>query len=95
MGDSQSACVVVGVGVAPTALVDRLQAQVRQRPESLGAQQRVAQLEQRIGAAAEAAMQLVPERAEPREGKVGIGMTAQPDSHVGHQQLDQCNASPG
>jgi hypothetical protein len=40
-------------------------------------------------------MQLVPERAEPREGKVGIGMTTQPDSHLGHQQLDQCNASPG
>jgi hypothetical protein len=33
-----------------------------------------------------------PSRAR---GKVGIGMTAQPDSHVGHQQLDQCNASPG
>jgi hypothetical protein len=39
-------------------------------------QARVAQLEQRIRAAAEAAMQLVPERAA--RGKVGIGMTAQP-----------------
>jgi len=29
------------------------------------------------------------------KGNVGIGTTAQPDSHVGHQQLDQCNASPG
>jgi hypothetical protein len=41
-------------------------------------------------------MQLVPERAEPREEEGGIGATAQPDSHVvGRQQLDQCNASPG
>jgi hypothetical protein len=34
-----------------------------------GAQQRVAQLKQRIGAAANAGVQLGPERAEPCEGE--------------------------
>jgi hypothetical protein len=60
-----------GVDAAPAAPVDRLQAQVRQRRERLGAQQGIAQLEQRIGAAWEAGMQLVAERAEQREGEVG------------------------
>jgi hypothetical protein len=49
--------------------VDRLQAQVRQRRDRLGAQQRVAQLEQRIGAAGEAGVQLSPELTEPRQGE--------------------------
>jgi hypothetical protein len=48
--------------------VGRLQAQVRQRGDRRGAQQRVAELEQRIGAAGEAGVQLSPEQAEPREG---------------------------
>jgi hypothetical protein len=69
--------------------VDRLQAQVRQRREAVAAQQRVAELEQRIGAAREAGVQLGPERAEPRQGEVGIGMAAQPDSHISHRQPDQ------
>jgi hypothetical protein len=56
-----------GVGAAPAALVDRLQAQVRQRRERWGAQQRVAQLDQGVGAAGEAGVQLGPEPAEPRE----------------------------
>jgi hypothetical protein len=57
-----------GVDAAPAAPVGRFQAQVRQRRERLGAQQRIAQLEQRIGAAWEAGMQLGPEGAEPRKG---------------------------
>jgi hypothetical protein len=57
-----------GVDAAPAALVDRLQAQVRQRWDRLGAQQRVAQLKQRIGAAGERGVQLSPEQAEPRKG---------------------------
>jgi hypothetical protein len=58
-----------GIDAAPAALVDRLQAQVRQRPDRLGAQQGVAQLEQRIGAAGKAGVQLAPERAEPHQGE--------------------------
>jgi len=58
-----------GIGAAPAAPVDRLQAQVRQRRNRLGAQQRVAQLEQRISTAGEAGVQLPPEPAEPREGE--------------------------
>jgi hypothetical protein len=58
-----------GIGAAPAALVDRLQAQVGQRGDRLGAQQRVAQLEQGIGAAGEAGVQLSPELTEPHEGK--------------------------
>jgi hypothetical protein len=34
-------------------------------------------------------MQLSPELAEPREGKVGIGMAAQPDSRIGPRRPDQ------
>jgi len=56
------------VDAAPAAPTDRFQTQVRQRRERLGAQQRVAQLEQRISAAGEAGVQLGPERAEPRKG---------------------------
>jgi hypothetical protein len=55
----------------------------------LGAQQRVAELEQRIGAAGEAGVQLGSEPSGRARGKVGIGMAAQPASHIGHRQLDQ------
>jgi hippurate hydrolase len=48
---------------------DRLQAQVRQRRDRWGTQQRVAQLEQRIGAAGEGGVQLGSERVELREGE--------------------------
>jgi hypothetical protein len=54
--------------------VDRFQAQVRQRRDRRGAQQRVAEVEQGIGAADEAGVQLSSERAKPNERKVGIGM---------------------
>jgi hypothetical protein len=73
------------VGAARAAPVDWLQAQVRQRWEAAAAQQRVAQLEQRIGAAGEAGMQLSPEQVEPRKGEAGINMAAQPD-RTEHQQ---------
>jgi len=69
-----------GVGAAPAAPVDWFQAQVGQRRNRRGAQQRVAQLEQRVGATGEAGVQLGSEPAEAREGKVGIGMAAQPAS---------------
>jgi hypothetical protein len=43
---------------------------MRQRQQRrLGAQQRITQLEQRIGAAAEAGVQLGPERTKPRKGE--------------------------
>jgi hypothetical protein len=58
-----------GVDAAPAAPADRLQAQVGQRWDRLGAQQRVAQLEQRVSPASEHGVQLGPERAQPREGK--------------------------
>jgi hypothetical protein len=77
-----------GVGAAPATPVDWLQAQVRQRRDRGGAQQRVAQVEQRIGAAGEAGVQLGPERGQPHEGKVGIGMAAQPDGLATHRQLE-------
>jgi hypothetical protein len=59
--------------------VDRLQAQVRQRRERLGAQQRVAQLEQRIGAAGETSVQPGAEGAELSTGEGSSAMAAQPD----------------
>jgi hypothetical protein len=58
-----------GVDAAPAPPADRLQAQVRQRRDRLGAQQRVAQLNQGVGAAGAAGVQLGPERAEPGEGE--------------------------
>jgi hypothetical protein len=58
-----------GVDAAPAAPVSRLQAQVGQGGDRLGAEQRVAQLEQRVGAAGEAGVQFGPEVAEPREGE--------------------------
>jgi hypothetical protein len=58
-----------GIGAAPAALVGRLQAQVRQGQERRRlAQQRVAQLKQRIGAAGEAGVQLVAEGTQPHQG---------------------------
>jgi len=57
------------INAAPAAPTHRLQAQMRQRWEGLGAQQRVAQLEQRVSAAGVAGVQLSPERAEPRKGE--------------------------
>jgi hypothetical protein len=62
-----------GVGAAPAALVGWLQAQVRQRRYDLGTQQRVAQVEQGIGAAGEAGMQLGAEGAELAEGGSRLG----------------------
>jgi hypothetical protein len=58
-----------GIGAAPAASVDWFQAQVRQRRDRLGAQQGVAQLEQRVGAAGEAGVQLTPEHVEPRKAR--------------------------
>jgi hypothetical protein len=58
-----------GIGAAPAAPVGRLQAELGHRGDRRGAQQRVAQLKQRIGAAAKAGVQLGPERAEPCEGE--------------------------
>jgi hypothetical protein len=58
-----------GIDAAPAPLVGRLQAQVGQRRDRRGAQQRVIQLEQRIGTAGEAGVQLAPEAAEPRQGE--------------------------
>jgi hypothetical protein len=58
-----------GIDAAPAPLVDRLQAQVRQRRDRGGAQQGVAQLEQRIGTAGKAGVQLGPKVAEPRQGE--------------------------
>jgi hypothetical protein len=55
------------VGAAPAAPTDRLQAQVRQGGDRLSAQQRVAQLDQRIGTADAAGVQLGPEPAEPHQ----------------------------
>jgi len=57
-----------GIDAAPAAPADRLQAQVRQGGDRLGAQQRIAQLEQRVSAAGEAGVQLGPERVEPHQG---------------------------
>lgn len=53
-----------GVGAAPAAPMSRLQAQVRQRRERLGAQQRITKVHQRIGAAGAAGVQLGAEGAE-------------------------------
>jgi hypothetical protein len=58
-----------GIDAAPAASVDRLQAQVWQRRDRLGAQQGVAQLEQGIGAAGAAGVQLGPEPTEPHQGE--------------------------
>ena len=58
----------------------RLEAELANRCNRRGAQQGVAQLEQRIGAAGVAGVQLGPERVEPRQGEVGSNMAAEPDS---------------
>jgi hypothetical protein len=64
----------------------------QRRKRRLAAEQRVAQLKQGIGAAGERAVQLAPERAEPRKGEGGIGMAAQPDPPDGDRQPEQGNA---
>ena len=58
-----------GIGAAPAALVDRFQAQVRQRRDRFGAQQCVAELEQRVGTAEETGVQLGAKPLESREGE--------------------------
>jgi hypothetical protein len=58
-----------GIDAAPAAPADRFQAQVRQRRDRLGAQQRITKLEQRISAAGEAGVQPSPEVAKPCEGE--------------------------
>jgi hypothetical protein len=58
-----------GVDAAPAAPADQFQAQVRQRRDRRSAQQRIAEFEQRVGAAGETGMQLSPEVAEPRKGE--------------------------
>jgi site-specific DNA recombinase len=59
-----------GVDAAPAAPVDGFQAQVRQRQQRrLGAQQRIGEVEQRIGAAGKAGVQLSSERTKPNEGE--------------------------
>jgi hypothetical protein len=65
-----------GVGAAPAASVGRFQAQVWQRPERrLAAEQGVAELEQRGGAAGQAGMQLGAEALQScqRCQMVGVG----------------------
>jgi hypothetical protein len=68
-----------GIAAAPAAPMGRPQAEMSNRGDRWGAQQRVAQLEQRIGAAGAAGVQLSPERAEPHQGGSWQGMAAQPD----------------
>jgi hypothetical protein len=53
-----------GIGAAPAASVGGLQAQVGKRWDRLGAQQRVGQLQQGIGAAGAACVQLQAEGVE-------------------------------
>jgi hypothetical protein len=55
----------------------------------LAAEQGVDELQQRIGAAGAAGVQLGPERDQPREGEDGIGMAAQPDPPDGDRQSHQ------
>jgi len=85
-----------GIDPTPAALVDRLQAQGRQgHKRCLGAQQRIAQLKQRIGAAGAAGMQLSPERAQPHQGKVGLGWPPSLTEPSTDSQPDQRKPSPG
>ena len=58
-----------GIDAAPAAPVGWLKAEMGHRGDGRGAQQRVGKVEQRIGAAGAAGVQLSPERAEPREGE--------------------------
>jgi hypothetical protein len=56
------------VGAAPAAPVGWLEAEMGHRGDGRGTQQRVGEVEQRIGAAGAAGVQLGPERTQPREG---------------------------
>ncbi len=56
-----------GVEAAPPAAVDRLQAQIGGRGDGIGGEQRVGQLEQRIGAPVETAVQIPAEGGEGGE----------------------------
>jgi hypothetical protein len=58
-----------GIGTAPAAPVGRLEAEMGHRGDRRGTQQRVGKVEQGVGAAGAAGVQLSPERAEPREGE--------------------------
>jgi hypothetical protein len=62
-----------GVGAAPAPLVDRLQAQVGKRWDRWRAQQRISQLQQGIGTAGEAGVQLGAEGAQLAEGGSRLG----------------------
>jgi hypothetical protein len=62
-----------GVGAAPAPLVDRLQAQVGKRWDRWSAQQRISQLQQGIGTAGEAGVQLGAEGAQLAEGGSRLG----------------------
>jgi hypothetical protein len=62
-----------GIGAAPAAPVGGLQAQVSHRWDRLGAQQRVAQLQQGIAAAGAAGVQLGAEGNQPRQGGRQLG----------------------
>jgi hypothetical protein len=62
-----------GVGAAPAAPVGRLQAQVGNRWDRLGAQQRIGQLHQGVGAAGAAGVQLGAEGTELAEGGSRLG----------------------
>jgi hypothetical protein len=75
--------------------MDWFQAQVRQRPDRLGAQQRVAELEQRIGAAGAAGMQLSPELTEPREGKMASAWPRSLTATTGTGNLTSTNNPTG
>jgi hypothetical protein len=62
-----------GVGAAPAPLVDRLQAQVGKRWDRWSGQQRISQLQQGIGTAGEAGVQLGAEGAQLAEGGSRLG----------------------
>ena len=84
------------VSAAPAAPVGRLEAEPGHRGDRRGAQQRVAQLEQRVGAAGEAGVQLAPELTELRKGEGWHrhGRAAcQPRPVTGN--LTSANGSPG
>jgi hypothetical protein len=77
------------VGAAPAAPMCGLQAQVGNRWDRLGAQQRVGKLQQGVGAAGAAGVQLGAEGGQPRQGEASSAMTAQPDPPDGSKQPDQ------
>jgi hypothetical protein len=62
-----------GVGAAPAAPMRGLQAQVGNRWDRLGAQQRVGKLQQAVGAAGAAGVQLGAEGGQPRQGGRQLG----------------------